>query len=319
MPLTVSISEIINDPLRSIHPWLKSDEMAVTVLVDGEGNLSAFDVMNDPSANPTKLIDLMTHLRDAGCRPLYVSDTLSALTIRLAGFILIDLDFIIPYPISSVQYRSLVSVMENVSECAGDVSEDGSRIVEECVGIAIDHEAYQFIPHSYPLFEDCVIRLRAFMSYNPNINLNVVEFINKMVRLNGVYSDDPEASLRLVAGEFSYLFRMSTDRNGIIKVSVRRDALSKLRRDFGSALVLTTGSGWEEISRARTIRKDLLDSVYQYYHGSRWMMEYIGRSVVGSNHMFIEFLAIMIMSPVDRRTRKLLKAFDVDDWSSTSL
>ena len=358
MPLTLSLSKSMNDPLRSVHPQLKSDDIAVTMLVDDDGNLIAFDVMEDPSADPSGLIGLMTHLKEVGSRPIYVSDTLSAPTVRLTDLIVNDIDFIMPYPMSSLQYRSLVSDMEDILEYAGDIHEDGSRIVEECVGVTIDREAYRFIPRSDPRFDGCGIRLKAFMSRNPNINKDIIESVNKMVsstklRLNGVYSENPEATLRSVVGEFSNLFRVSTDKDGIMKVSVRRDAMAELRRNIGRALVLTTGSGWDEVSNARAIRRNILDSAYQYYRGSRWMMEYRGRDVIGFNQMFIEFLAIMIyselrrilisegldedvsdilytasslkllvtpagniMSSVDRRTRKLLKLFDLDVSSS---
>ena len=244
--------------------------------------------------------------------------------------------------------------MKDVFDDADDVHEDGSRVVEESIGMMMDRDTYRLIPRSDPGFDGCGIRLRAFMSYNPNINQDVVESVNKMVksfrqRLNGIRSDDPEASLRSVAGEFSYLLRVSVDKDGIMRASVRRDAMADLRRNIGRALVLTTGPGWEEVSRARAIRRDILESVYQYYRGSRWVMEYRGRGVIGYNQIFVEFLAAMlyseirrtlvsegfgdsigealytasslkllvtpagnIMSSVDRGTRKLLKAFGVD-------
>lgn len=361
MPLTVSLTRAMNDPLRSMHPQLKSDEVAVTVLADSDGNFLAFDVMKDPASDPSKLIGLMTHLRDVGYRPVYVSDTLSAPTICLTDFVTGDLDFIVPYPISSVQYQHLARIMKDVFDDADDVHEDGSRVVEESIGMMMDRDTYRLIPRSDPGFDGCGIRLRAFMSYNPNINQDVVESVNKMVksfrqRLNGIRSDDPEASLRSVAGELSYLLRVSVDKDGIMRASVRRDAMADLRRNIGRALVLTTGPGWEEVSRARAIRRDILESVYQYYHGSRWVMEYRGRGVIGYNQIFVEFLAAMlyseirrtlvsegfgdsigealytasslkllvtpagnIMSSVDRGTRKLLKAFGVDVSSPISL
>lgn len=361
MPLTVSLTRAMNDPLRSMHLQLKSDEVAVTVLADSDGNFLAFDVMKDPASDPSKLIGLMTHLRDVGYRPVYVSDTLSAPTICLTDFVTGDLDFIVPYPISSVQYQHLARIMKDVFDDADDVHEDGSRVVEESIGMMMDRDTYRLIPRSDPGFDGCGIRLRAFMSYNPNINQDVVESVNKMVksfrqRLNGIRSDDPEASLRSVAGELSYLLRVSVDKDGIMRASVRRDAMADLRRNIGRALVLTTGPGWEEVSRARAIRRDILESVYQYYHGSRWVMEYRGRGVIGYNQIFVEFLAAMlyseirrtlvsegfgdsigealytasslkllvtpagnIMSSVDRGTRKLLKAFGVDVSSPISL
>lgn len=361
MPLTASLTRAMNDPLRSMHPQLRSDEVAVTVLADYDGNLLAFDIMEDPASDPSKLIGLMTHLRDVGCRPVYVSDTLSAPTIRLADFVTDGLDFIVPYPISSVQYQSIARIMKDVFDDVDDIRGDGSRVLEESIGMMMDRDTYRLIPRPDPGFDDCGIRLRAFMSYNPNINQDVVESVNKMVkslrqRLNGIRSDDPEASLRSVAGELSDLLRVSVDKDGITRVSVRRDAMAELRRNIGRALVLTTGPGWDDVSRARAIRRDLLESVYQYYRGSRWVMEHRGRGVIGYNHMFVEFLVAMmysevrrtlasegfgdsvedalytasslkllvtpagdIMSSVDRGTRKLLKAFGVDVSSPISL
>ena len=354
IPLIVSLFKGINDPIESIYPSLGSDEIAVTVLIDDEGSLVGFVVMNDPSADPSNLIDLMARLRNAGCRPLYVSDTFSAPTVRLTDFVLNDLDFIVPFPMSSAQYRFLMQNMDDVFDGYGTICEDGSHIIEECVGMMMDRETYSLVPRSDSRFNGCGIRLRAFMSYNPHINSDAVSSINKMVkstklRLNGMRSEDPEASLKSVVGGLSDLFRVSTDRNGVMKVSVRRDAMAKLRRDIGRALVLTTGPGWEDVERARAIRKDYLDSIYQYYHGSKWVMEYRGRDVGGFNQMFIEFLVAMIYSEihktlvsggfeenigdalhvasslkllitpagnilvsVDRETKKLLKAFDVD-------
>lgn len=282
-------------------------------------------------------------------------------TVRLTDFVANGLDFIVPYPMSSVQYRSLVKDTKDVFGDAGDIREDGSRIVEECVGMTMDRDTYRLIPRSDPGFDGCGIRLRAFMSYNPNINSDAVESVNKIVnsikmRLNGTRSDDPEASLRSVAGELSDLFRVSADKDGIIKVSVRRDAMVDLRRNIGRALVLTTGPGWDDVARARAIRKNILDSGYQYHRGSKWVMEYRGRGVIGYNHMFVEFLVVVmyseirrtmasegidmgigealytasslkllvtpagnIMSSVDRGTRKLLKEFDVDVSSTATL
>lgn len=358
MPLTVSLTRAMNDPLRSLHPQLRSDEVAVTVLVDVEGNLLAFVVMDDPSKDPASLIGLMTRLKGVGYRPLLVSDTLSAPTIRLTDFVINGLDFIVPYPISSVQYQYFVKSTEDVCDCTCDIQQDGSRIVEESVGLMMDRDTNRFISRSDSGFDDCGIRLRAFLSFNPNINSDVAESVNKIVnsikkRLNGTYSGDPDASLRSVAGELSDLFRVSTNKDCIMKVSVRRDVMADLRRNMGRALVLTTGPGWEEVSRARALRRELLESVYQYYHGSRWIMEYRGRGVIGYNQIFVEFLVAMmyteirriltsegiddsimevlytasslkllvtpagdIMSSVDRRTRKLLKVFDVDISSS---
>lgn len=361
MPLTASLTRAMNDPLRSMHPQMRSDGVAVTVIADAEGNLLAFDVMDDPSSDPAKLIGLMAHLRDAGRHPVYVSDTFSAPTVRLTDFVTDGLDFIVPYPMSSIQYRSLVKGTKDVFGDAGDIREDGSRIVEECVGMTMGHDTYRLIPRSDPGFDGCRIRLRAFMSYNPNINSDAVESVKKIVnsikmRLNGTRSDDPDASLRSVAGDLSDLFRVSTDKDGIIKVSVRRDAMADLRRNIGRALVLTTGPGWEEVSKARAIRRDLLESVYQYYRGSRWLMEYRGHGVLGYNQIFVESLVALmyseirrtlasegidmgigealytasslkllvtpagsIMSSVDRGTRKLLNGFDIDVSSPAPL
>lgn len=354
MPLTFSLSRDTNDSLRSILPQLKSDDISVTILTDMEGNLVGFVVMGDPLMDSSGLIGLINHLRDVGRRSLYISDTFSAPTIRLTDLVTNDVDFIIPYPMSSVQFSSLTKSIKDVFDDMDSIGEDGSRIVEECVGMIADSESNQFITRSDPRFDDCGIRMRAFMSYNPNINADAIESVNKIVkstklRLNGMCSDDPEASLRFVAGEFSSLLRVSTDRDGMMKVSVRRDAMTKFRQNAGLALVVTSSSGWEEIARTRAIRKDLLDSIHQYYRGSKWMMEYRGHGIIGYNHMFIEFLVIMIYSEihkilisegfkeevdealriasslkllltpagnilvsVDRETKKLLKAFSVD-------
>ena len=354
MPLTFSLSKDTNDPLGSIYPQLKSDSVTMTLMTDIEGNLVGFVVMSDPLMDSSSLIGLMNHLRDVGRRPLYISDTFSAPTIRLTDLVTNDVDFILPYPMSSVQYSSLTKSTKDVFDDVDSIGEDGSRIVEECVGMIADRESNQFITRSDPRFDDCGIRLRAFMSYNPNINADAIESVNKIVkstklRLNGMRSDDPEASLRFVAGEFSSLLRVSTDRDGMMKVSVRRDAMTRFRQNAGRALVVTSGSGWEGIARTRAIRKDLLDSIHQYYRGSKWMMEYRGHGIIGYNHMFIEFLVIMIYSEihkilisegfkeevdealriastlkllitpagnilvsVDRETKKLLKAFGID-------
>lgn len=110
----------------------------------------------------------------------------------------------------------------------------------------------------------------------------------------------PEASLMFVAGEFSSLLRVSMDRDGMMKVSVRRDAMTRFRQIAGRTLIVTSGSRWEEIARIRAIRKDFLDFIHQYYRGSKWMMEYRGHGITGYNHMFIEFLVIMIYSEIHK-------------------
>lgn len=303
LPIVASLSKGFGDFLRMLYSSTKSDDVAVVVAMDGEGKPIGFDLMNNPSLDPSDVIKLMLHMKESGYRPILVSDTTSSSTLRLADFIVNDLDFIIPFPASSVQYVSMSSAFGVPFDDMEHHREDGSIVKETQVGILMEHGAYRGVYDSDQRFSKCGVRLQAFMSYSPHINSDIIRFVNDSInsiklRLNGQFSSDPETSLRNEAGGLVNLLKVSTDRHGLMKVTVSRDAMSKFRRNAGCSLVLATGFSWDEISFVRSMRKGLLDTLHQFYKGSRWVAVFKGANVNLYNQMFIEFLVVIIYSEI---------------------
>lgn len=303
LPIVASLSKGFGDFLRTLYSSTNSDDVAVVVAMDWEGNPIGFDLMNNPSFDPSDVIKLMIHMKEFGYRPILVSDTTSSSTIRLADFIVNDLDFIIPFPASSVQYVSMSSVFGVPFDDAEHHQGDGSIVKEAQVGLLMEHGAYRCVYDSNQRFAKCGVHLQAFMSYSPHINSDIIRFVNDAInsiklRLNGQFSSDPETSLRNEAGGLVDLLNVSTDKNGLMKVTIDRDAMSKFRRNAGCALVLATGSSWDEISFVRSMRKGLLDTLHQFYKGSRWVAVFKGANVNLYNQMFIEFLVVIIYSEI---------------------
>lgn len=305
IPISMSLTEGMNDPLRSIHGVHCNDDIILSVLIDEKISPVSFMVMRNPANNISNVITMMTRMKDAGIHCTYISDPSTSPTLRLSQFVDNELDFIVPYPISSTQFQMILDDSNDLFDSENYMLADGSRVKEIEVGLVLDNRNGYCVGMSDARFKDCRTRLQAFISFDPKINVGAKNAVNNIIRnvkaeLNDMPSDNPEQDLLTAAGSLVDLMKISMNRDGLMKVSVRRDRMELFKQNAGKSLVITSGSSWDEVVRVRSSRNTLLKIVNQYYGGSKWLLRHVDRNVNITSQLFIEYLVMIIYSDIRR-------------------
>lgn len=97
-----------------------------------------------------------------------------------------------------------------------------------------------------------------------------------------------------------------------MKVTTKRSKVSDFKTKAGLSLVLST-IPWNDIVLARQFRKDMTQVFRQYYRGSHWLMEYIGKEVGMTSFKMIEFTVLMIYHEIYRILKNNGLSTDIQD------
>ena len=299
IPISVSMTDRMSEPLRGMYSSRRDDDFSVVAIISESGELVGFRLIEDPMHDRSELMGLLFQLGASGRRHILIPSSILAQRLDLSELITHGLDFIIRYPRYSGNQDSMESEFDTLFSDDEYLREDGTRIMGTVAGIMLDGGSYRCIGKRDPMFENCGARLTAMVAFDPSENSGAIESANRIIHytkdmLNGRTSDDPELELATTARGLAHVLRVSTDGSGAMKVTVRRDRMSELRRNAGRSLIITTVSDVEAVLHARSIRLDVLRSLEQLYRGSNWAMRYGSRSVAIMNQMFLEFLVAIV-------------------------
>ena len=305
IPISVSMTDRMSDPLRGMYSSRTDDDVSVVAIVSGSGELVGFDLIEDPIHDPSELMDLMLQLRASGRRCILMPPSALAQRLDVSALVTNGLDFIIQCPRYSGNHDSMGPSFDALFADDRYLREDGTRVLGTTVGITLEGSSYRCIGESDPRFGGCGARLNAIVRFDPSENSGAIESANRIVRytkdmLNGRVSGDPELALATTARGLAHLMRVTTDRSGAMRVTVRRDRMAELRRDAGRSLTITTLSDVDAVLHARSTRAGVLRSLNQLYNGSNWAMMYGNKAVGILNQMFLEFLVATVYSEIQR-------------------
>ena len=320
MPITMSLTEGVNDPLRGIYGSHCNDDVILCVTIDEKASPVNVRIIRNPMNNISDVVTMMTGMRERGMQCVYVSDPHTSPTLRLSQLVNNGLDFIVPYSISTTQFQMMIADSEDLFDLESYILSDGSRLKEIEVGLILDNRNGYCIGNSDIRFKDCGVHLKAFFSFDSKINDGAKIVVDSIIRnakaeLNDMPSNNPEQDLRIVAGSFSDLMRVTINKDGLMRISSRRDKIAEFKQNAGKALVITSGISWDEVLRARSNRNILLKIVNQYYSGSKWLLKNVGKNATITGQMFIEYLVMIIYSNIG----ETLRNHEIDDNIHDSL
>lgn len=293
--------------VRSIPEALAKDGICVTVHITESGNPVGFRTIGDPEEDVSDLVDLMRNIgrRYGDC--VFVPDTTLSPTLRISELVRNGVEFMIPYPMTSEQYASVIHDYTDLMDDSHvlDGSSGMGFMKEDMVGLSMASDGSVIVPRSDSRFNSCGSHLRSYVSIDPMARDDAVRAVNRIVRsvrlrLNGQVSSDPQTLLRNIAGPAHPLFRVSVDGNGLMRVTVRKDVMADFRDNAGKTLILTTSASWEDAMNARAIRKGLMDLIWQYNGGSDWAFKHVGKGVDMQSQLFVEFIVFTIYSRMRR-------------------
>lgn len=289
--------------LRSIPDVASRDDLCVTLFVTEHGNPIGLRAVRNPEEDVSDLLNLMEHLGRVVEDCVFVSDSRLSTTLCISELIKNKVEFMIPYPISSEQYASVIRDYMDLDDERYSV--DGPfgivSVKEGTVGISMVSDSSVVVPESDHRFNLCKAHLRSYVSIDPTAKEDAVHAVNGIIhsvrtRMNGRASSDPQALLRSIAGSTHPLFKVSIDGNGLMKVTVRKEMMGDFRDNAGKTLILATSASWEEVMKARAIRRSIKDVMWQYHRGSNWVYKHVGKGVSMQSQMFVEFLVFIIYS-----------------------
>lgn len=295
------------DPFRGLYSTRSRDTMTAMFIISESRDLIATAYIKNVIDNPSEIVRVRDIIRGYGFECTYITDAVSGPAMKLDNFIMNGIDFIIPCPISSNQYRSMAGVFNRIPDKGHDYKAAGDLncLKESSAGILKAEGGYDLVPVDDPRFEDCPNRLRAYLNFDSELNRESIDALGKFMRdvkyrLNGQVADDAEMALVHAAGSLAELFRVSVDKDGRMVVTTRRGTVGKFRENAGKVLILASSASWERIVAARISRHRMTDIVGQFYKGDRWIMKYTGKDVNITCQLFVEYLALLIYGEIQR-------------------
>lgn len=314
---TTSLTEGSEDSLKRLHGIPVNDDVAIAIAMDKHGRPISFHLIHDPIQDDSDLLEFIESFKAYTGRCIFIADTTSAPNIRLPELLLRGIDVIAPFPSSSYQYLSAMETLENKTVPQHPICSDTRVMGDGIVGIQMNGRNYSIIHKTDKKFKECGMRMNAFLSYDPQSNLSAIIAMETIIRntkscLNGKQSKNPEADLNKLAGAISDLMNIRIQHDGTMKVTTKRSKVSDFKTKAGLSLVLST-IPWNDIVLARQFRKDMTQVFRQYYRGSHWLMEYIGKEVGMTSFKMIEFTVLMIYHEIYRILKNNGLSTDIQD------
>lgn len=301
----------LSDPVggRREMPGMSSDDCCVMLMMTEDGMPVVFHLIYGPLTGTPGITRVMHDMtcRNGDCS--FMSDTELSPFVNLREFIRMGVDFMIPYNSSTEQYRCLEDGFRGLMEPENRRTVEGRHYyytIESSTALVFTQEGYTLVPSTDRRFGGCGMRLRTYMTFDPRIRSKTLEMIARTAEnvrdaLNGRRSDDPERSLREVAGPLAPYFRCSTDSDGRMRVTVRRREISELRERSCRMLVLASTASWDAIMNAHFVRLRTIRTMRSLFANPGYLLEHLGRGTDLDGVMFVEYLSMMIYSDLQRR------------------
>lgn len=285
---------------------------SVAMLVGPDGEPVGFKHMDSPIHDPSHFEEVNDIVGRIGSECLYLADSNYAEYVDIAKLSLNGTRFIIPYHNVSERYASMFP-----EDCETS-TETGYQLRSVRIGLDISRGPNGIIPPSDPHFENCNYTLNSFLYYDPRLGAKMVESMKQSLTeikrsLNGQIASDPETMISTAAGTLEPFLRSTVDKDGKIRVSTRRNKLSEFSRNAGRYMIVTTEDDWADIVCSHEMKTNLLSAINQLYKGSNWFFKYFSKGTPITGQLFIEHIALVIYSEMQRVIRSNGKDMDIEE------
>ena len=231
----------------------------------------------------------------------------------LISLILNDIDIVFSLSPDSSKFLQAIEHLDSLGNTESQKNTDGALVSEEMVGIVMDDSGYRLIFESDPAFRECGVVLHMYVeSDEKRCEKSVTQIkliINNIKNNINIYNtNNYKYELDEIIDALGPLLKISTDKSGTIRVSVVRNEMQRYRRRMGTGVTLTTTCSHEDVLSIRTSKSELDNVLNEYYHKSRDIFQYSGKSIPIMHQLFIEYLVIRIYNEI----RKTLISSDID-------
>ena len=295
-----------DDIVQARARWDPATEVSILIIMTEDGTPIAFSPVGDISRDTSELVETMQSIRrTSDC--VFIADTAISPTLDLTGLMAGGVDFAIPYAAGSEQFGAVQSDYPDVeSPCFRREHSGREYYLQEGVAGMLQGTGGQILlPQSDPRFGDAAMRLRSFLCYDPRIRSEEVEALKDALsdirfRLEGQVFEYPAEAFEKVAGQYERFLRYSIDENGAMRLTRRRGGMSEFRTDAGKTFVVLRSAEWDDVVSGRVARTAISRAIAQFNGGSRELKRYICKGVRTEPHLFVEFIAIMVYSEIQR-------------------
>lgn len=278
----------------------------ILMVMSSNGIPLGFSPLGNTTYDSTGLRDILRVIGDLE-ECIFIADTALSPMLDIASFLRDGIEFAVPYDSSSEQFRSIQSDYTDIEhpEYGREYREDRYHLKGSDSGFLQTNGHQQMVPRSDPRFGDCTLHLKSFMCLDPRMRALAMDRMRKSVsdiryRLDDHIFEDPDHVFRLVAGPYASVLRYGIDKDGVMRVIVRRKEMAEFNRDSGKTIVIVNSATWDDVISGRIARSRMAKVIDEYNNGSTQLRKYVGKGILTEPHLFIEFLAISIRHEMQR-------------------
>lgn len=278
----------------------------ILMVMSVDGSPLGCVLVGDVVIDTTKLRHVLRMISD-NVKCVFLSTPNTSRLIDPSFLIRDNIDFIISYDSFSEQFQMFAVDFDDIEDPQYVLKHgSGTYYLKEGTSALLQTAgSVCFIQPSDPRFGDCSLTFRSFMFLDSGQRSRAVDKIWAEVsdvrsQLDGFVFENPDDVFKQHAGSLERILKYDLNRDGAMRVAVRRKEMARVSRNLGKTLVISSSETHEDLIAARIARYGMTRAIYQFNGDSDFLRLYIGKGVKVRQHLFIEFLAMSIYFEIQR-------------------